>query len=75
MGEMTEKMYKARVQIEIVVELDVPGVCDDNAAANAEEIVGCDSQYIMDGLRIMKYVVPNSGVRCIEVKEYESKNE
>ena len=72
---MEEKMYKARVQIEIVVELDVLGVCEDNAVANAEEIVGCDSQYIMDGLRIMKYAVPNSGVRCIEVKEYAGKDE
>lgn len=66
---MEEKMYKARVQIEIVVELDVLGVCEDNAAANAEKIVGRVSQYIMDGLRIMKYDVPNSGIRCIEVEK------
>lgn len=72
---MEEKMYRARVQIEIVVELDVLGVCEDNAAATAEEIVGCDSEYIMDGLRIMKYDVPNSGIRCIEVHKYAGKNE
>ena len=72
---MEEKMYRARVQIEIVVELDVLGVCEDNAAATAEEIVRCDSEYIMDGLRIMKYDVKNSGIRCIEVNKHAGKNE
>lgn len=67
---MEEKMYKARVELSFVVELDVDAEHEDNAAAIAEEVVQIDSQYLIDILKNGKYRVPNAACHCIEVNEY-----
>ena len=76
--EMTEKMYKARVEMSFIVEFMVKATHEDEAAAMAEKSCNIDAREIeslLYDLNDIDYEIPNSGIRCIEVKEYAGKNE
>ena len=60
------KTYKARVEISLIVEMDVEAEHEDNAAAIAEEIV---EENIPEDMGYCGYSVVNYGVRCIEAEE------
>lgn len=54
----------------MILEFNVDAVHEDEAAATAEEIVWNDSHGLTSVLT-KHYRIPNVGVRCIEVNEYE----
>lgn len=69
---MPEKTYKARVEIGMIVEMEVEAVHEDNAAAIAETLANhlaayltCCAENDMDFL----VDVANCAVRCTEVEE------
>lgn len=79
MGEMTEKTYKVRVQMEMIVEFEVDAVHEDNAAAIAEEQVAEDAEFIVED--VLKhpfftkgYAAISHGAKCIEVEECSEPN-
>lgn len=67
MGEMTEKTYKARVEIAFVVEFDIDAIHEDEAAALAEESGWDNVKEIAEELNRVRVV--NYGAKCIEVEE------
>lgn len=70
---MTEKTYKARVELSLILEFSLDAVHEDEAATVAEEIVSIDSQDITDAMS-KRYRIPNIGIRCIEVEECSEPN-
>ena len=66
-------MYKARVELSLILEFSLDAVHEDEAAAVAEEIVSIDSQDITDAMN-KRYRIPSIGVRCIEVEECSEPN-
>lgn len=67
---MEEKTYKARVEVSMVVEMEVQAVHEDNAAVVAEECALMNAEKIADDIRSYGRVrVPNFGVRVVEVEE------
>ena len=67
---MKEKTYKARVEVSMVVEMEIQAVHEDNAAFVAEECALMNAEKMADDIRSYGRVqVPNFGVRVIEVEE------
>ena len=58
--------YKARVEIGIVMELDIEAIHEDNAATIAEEVAMSDILFVEDPSN-----VKNMEVRVLEVEEEE----
>jgi len=71
---MPEKTYKARVELDLILELNVDAVHEDEAAATAEEIIWNESHDITTILA-KHYRIPNIAVRCIEVNDYAESDE
>ena len=71
---MPEKTYKARVELDLIVELNVDAVHEDEAAAIAEDIIWNEAYDIITTLT-KHYRIPNVASRCIEVEEYAGKDE
>lgn len=67
MGSMTEKIYKARVEMSFVVEFDIDAVHEDEAAVLAEEAGWDNVKNIAEELNRVR--VMNYGAKCIEVEE------
>lgn len=70
---MNQKAYKTRVEISVVVEIDVAAASEDDAGFEAEETadqlvaeIVSNAEYGGDGM-----FVPCWGVRCTEVTETE----
>lgn len=66
---MEEKTYKTRVEISLVVEIDVAACCDDNAGAEAEVIAGDVAAELVSTVEYGGNFIANYGIRCIEVSE------
>lgn len=67
---MEEKTYKARVEVSMIIEMEIQAVHEDNAAAVAEECALMNAEKMADDIRSYGCVqVPNFGVRVIEVEE------
>lgn len=67
---MEEKTYKARVEVSMIIEMEIQAVHEDNAAAVAEECALMNAEKMADDIRSYGRVqVPNFGVRVIEVEE------
>ena len=71
---MPEKTYKARVELDLILELNVDAVQEDEASATAEEIIWHEAHGVVNAL-LRNYKLPNVAVRCIEVEEYAGKDE
>lgn len=65
-----DKTYKTRVEISLIVEIDVEACHEDNAAFRAEEIGNDLAAEMVSTIEYEgKYYVPNYGCTCVEVEE------
>ena len=71
---MPEKTYKARVELDLIVEINVDAVHEDEAVAISEEIVWDEAKDIIKRMT-RNYRIPNVACRCIEVNDYAESGE
>ena len=71
---MPEKTYKVRVELSLIVEINLDAVHEDEAAAISEEIVWGEAQVIIKRMA-RNYRIPNAACRCIEVNNYAESDE
>jgi len=64
---MENKTFKTRVEISLIVEIDVDACHEDNAAAIAEDVAGDIAAELVSTVEYSGNFVANYGIRCTEV--------
>jgi hypothetical protein len=65
---MEDKLYKCRVVVEVVMDVDAWGCHEDNAGAAAEEIADDVIHQQLGNIEDEDVFVASWGVRCIDVE-------